>query len=189
MNITSTIVGITIMGAAAPSVMQMTLAPVEAQARAKNFSKAESSAVTFSAEWEGKENPGWISNPDLIPNNCEDPAETSTRAYDITCKGGSKGSKYEQAVTRSFRLSPDDGDDYENPNREYAFEAPKDHSHVPCQVDDPWGVIWYNKHLKAGNMKACIPPDARTKQAYLASDPADWLYDLSDYGWGKHPNY
>ena len=109
-------------------------------------------------------------------------------AYDITCKGGKEDSKYKQVVTRSFRLSPDDGGEYENPDREYAFEAPE-HSHVECQADDPWGVIWYNKHLKAGNMKACIPPAARTKQAYLASDPADWLYDLSDFGWGRHPDY
>ena len=60
MNIVSTMVGITIAGVAAPSVMQMSLAPVEAQVRARNFSQAESAAVTFSSKFEGQTDAEWV---------------------------------------------------------------------------------------------------------------------------------
>ena len=53
MNIISALVGVTIMGAAAPSVMQMSIAPIEAQKRAENFGIAESAAVTYAANYEG----------------------------------------------------------------------------------------------------------------------------------------
>ncbi len=185
MNIVSTMVGITIMGAAAPSVMQMTLAPVEAQARSKNFSVAESSAVTFSAEWEGAESPEWAS----IPENCDDPVETTARAYDITCHGGKPDSNYRQTVTRSFRLKPESLGEYTNPEREFAWETPPKYSHVECLPNDPWGVMWYNDHLKAGNLDACIPSPAWSKARYLESNPDDWLYDLSSHGYGQHPDF
>ena len=187
MNIVSTMVGITIMGAAAPSVMQMTLAPIEAQARAKNFSTAETSAVAFSAAHEGKE----MNDLSLKPDNCLDPvaSELDPRAFDITCKGGEETSNYYQEVTRSYRLAPESVGSYTNPTREFAFETPKAYSHVECQTNDPWGVMWYNKHLAAGNLEACQPSILRSKQAYLDSNPDDWLYDISDHGYGRHPDY
>ena len=49
MNIVSTMVGLSIMGAAAPSMITMSLAPFEAQKRAQNLGAAESSAVTYAA--------------------------------------------------------------------------------------------------------------------------------------------
>ena len=49
MNIVSTMVGLSIMGAAAPSMMTMSLAPFEAQKRARNLGIAESAAVTYAA--------------------------------------------------------------------------------------------------------------------------------------------
>ena len=54
MNIVSTIVGLSIMGAAAPSILTMSIAPVEAQKRAKNLGVAETAAVVFAATYEGK---------------------------------------------------------------------------------------------------------------------------------------
>ena len=47
MNIVSVMIGMTIMGAAAPSIMSMSLAPVEAAKRAENFGVAETAAVTY----------------------------------------------------------------------------------------------------------------------------------------------
>ena len=179
MNIVSALVGITIMGAAAPSMLQMSLAPVEAQKRADNFTVAESAAVTFAAANEGQKN---VSNK--IPDNCE-LTNVGPSAFDITCTGGQ--GRYLQTVTRSFRL--DAGSTYTNPTRSFAWDTPADFSHVPCLPGDPWGVMWYNEHLKAGGMKACIPAPLRTKQTYLDSNPDDWLFDISNYGWGQHPDF
>ena len=84
------------MGVAAPSMMQMSLAPHEAQLRAKNLSIAESAAVTYSATNEGK--PELIGN---VPDICER-TDLGDRAYKVECTEG-KG-KYVQTVARSFRL-------------------------------------------------------------------------------------
>lgn len=187
MNIVSTMVGITIMGAAAPSVMQMTLAPVEAQARARNFSTAESAAVAFTAANEG------LTATDLsvLPANCDAPvaAPTGGGAFDVTCWGGEADSKYRQEVTRSYRLATQNMNTYTNPDRQFAFDTPKKYSHVECQTNDPWGVMWYNDHLAAGHLDACQPSVLRSREAYLESNPDDWLYDISDHGYGQHPDY
>ena len=50
MNIVSTMVGMSIMAGAAAPMMQMSIAPIEAQKRAQNLGIAESAAVTFAAE-------------------------------------------------------------------------------------------------------------------------------------------
>ena len=57
-------VGITIKGDAAPSVMQMTLTPVQALARARNLSTAESAAVTFAAANEAQDETDFSLKPD-----------------------------------------------------------------------------------------------------------------------------
>ena len=67
------------MGAAAPSMMTMSLAPFEAQKRAQNLGVAESAAVTFAAANEGE-----TQLTGNTPDNCE-VTEISTLAYDITC--------------------------------------------------------------------------------------------------------
>ena len=54
MNIVSTMVGLSIVGAASPMMLDMSLAPIIAQKRATNFGIAESAAVVFSAQYEGK---------------------------------------------------------------------------------------------------------------------------------------
>ena len=52
MNIVGTIVGMSLMATAAPAVLQMSIAPAEAQVRARNFAVAETAAVTFAAQAE-----------------------------------------------------------------------------------------------------------------------------------------
>ena len=180
MNIISSLVGISIMGAAAPSMVQMSIAPIEAQKRAQNLSIAETAAVTFAANNEGQK--ALVGD---TPDNCE-LITVASDAYDITCEGGV--GKYRQEVTRSFRLSPSFGV-YTNPTREFAFNTPPKYSHVECPVNDPWGVMWYNEHLKAGHLDACIPAPVWSKERYLESNPDDWLYDLSDHGYGRHPDF
>ena len=53
MNIVSTMVGMSIMAGAAAPMMQMSIAPFEAQKRATNLGGAESTAVTYAAAHEG----------------------------------------------------------------------------------------------------------------------------------------
>ena len=178
MNIVSSLVGISIMGAAAPTMVQMTLAPLEAQKRAENFSIAESTAVAFAANNEGQQSVG------KAPKGCT-LSTTAPSAYDITCVSGE--GRFLQSVTRSFKLRT--GSTYTNPTRTFAFETPSKYSHVECPVNDPWGVMWYNDHLKAGHLDACIPSPVWSEARYLESDPADWLYDLSDHGYGRHPDF
>ena len=182
MNIVSVMVGMTLMASATPVVLDMSLAPIVAQKRAQNFGAAETQAVTFAAQHEGKVN---------IPENNEYCAvrDIGNLSYEVTCEQG-KG-KFKQKVTRAFRLRPeyDDGTTYTNPERVFAFETPKDYSHVECLATDPWGVIWYNDHLKAGNLKACIPSPLWSSNRYYESNPNDWLYDISGYGYGIHPDY
>ena len=83
-------------GAAAP-VMQMSIAPFEAQKRAKNLGIAESAAVTYVATNE------WTTSLDTTPSGCANPVKLASGAYSITCSEG-EGTQYVQSVTRSFRL-------------------------------------------------------------------------------------
>ena len=166
------------MGAAAPTMVQMTLAPIEAQKRAENFSIAESTAVAFAAANEGQQ------SVTKAPSGCE-LTNVAPSAYDITCVSGE--GRFRQTVTRSFKLRT--GSTYTNPTRTFAFDTPLNYSHVECPVNDPWGVMWYNEHLKAGHLDACIPSPMWSRERYLDSDPADWLYDLSSHGYGRHPDF
>ena len=184
MNISSVIMGAALLGVTAPSVLQMSIAPVEAQARARNFSEAESAAVTFAGSNEGQ-----VDLVGNVPENCTLSDEMAGRSYDVTCTGGPEDSKYQQTVSRSFRLQPESVGSYTNPDRQFAFDTPKEYSHVECAVNDPWGVMWYNDHLAAGHLDACQPPVLRSKEAYLESNPDDWLYDISDHGYGRHPDF
>ena len=185
MNIVSTMVGITIMGAAAPSVLTMTLAPVEAQARALNFSKAETSAVAFSGQWEGEKSSSWGTN---YPSNCEAPASTSLNglAWDILCWGGkhtkrgdAKDSNYYQEVTRSFRLASSAAGTSFSWNQ----PVPDNIGAHQCHKGDSWGSNLpqgYNA-LYEDVTGACVPRVAWTQEKYLASDPEKWEYDLRGY--------
>ena len=146
--------------------------------RANNFSVAESTVVTFSAKAE-KDN----TLPE-VPDNCG-LEELGDGAYSITCEEGE--GQFKQTVSRSFWIE-DDGGGYNNPTRSFAFETPENFSGHQCP-NDPWGVIYYNDHLEAGHLDACTPRDAWNQNKYLNSNPDDWLYDISNFGFGVHPDY
>ncbi len=175
-------VGMTLMASATPAVLDMSLAPVIASKRAANFGVAETQAVTFAAQHEGEIN---------IPENTANctARDIGNYSWSVTCSEGL--GRFRQEVTRAFRLRPegDEGTTYTNPNRVFAFETPTAYSHIECQTNDMWGVVWYNAHLKAGNLEACIPSPLWSEARYLESNPDDWLYDISDYGYGSHPDY
>lgn len=198
MNIISTIVGITIMGAAAPSVMQMTLAPVEAQARAKNFSTAETSAVSFSAEWEGASGPNWTKAD--IPGNCDPPAAKTSNlvGWEILCWGGEHtkrgaktDSKYYQEIKRSYKLASSAAVS----SLSFNYSIPDNIGAHQCQNGDKWGLNLPNgfNALHGNSVGACIPQAAWTEAAYLASNPEQWKYDLRPHadeeGYAVHPYF
>ena len=184
MNLVSIMVGLSIAGASAPVLMEMSLAPVIAQKRALNFGEAESLAVAYSAANEGKE-----TKQAAIPDECEE-ENKGDGAWEVKCRGGSVDSKYVQYVTRSYRLIPPTTS-YTNPDREFAWETPSrsDFSHVECPVNDPWGVGWYNEHLAAGHLGNCIPSPVWSSERYFESNPDDWLFDLTFWGYGNHPDF
>ena len=64
MNIVSTLVGLSVAATATPAMLQMSIAPFEAQKRAQNFAVAEAAAVTFAAQAEGAQS---VSS---VPNGC-----------------------------------------------------------------------------------------------------------------------
>ena len=193
MNIVSTIVGITIMGVAAPSVMNMTLAPIEAQKRAQNFSSAETSAVTFAANNEGQAQ----LNTTNIPADClEKTAATplprlqsiGNNAYEITCEHGQ--GRYLQTVKRAFKLAPSIANisNISSGSRSFPRPTPTNFFHSYCYLDDPWGLDWFDRHPNLTD--ACKPRATETKAAYLSSDPDSWLYDINKWdGWNSHPDY
>jgi len=182
MNITTVMVATALMGLAAPGVANMAIQPMLAQKRAVNFAAAEALAVQFAASNEGEEAIDMTSfNDEKCKLN-----DLEERAYSIKCWDG-QGQFYMEAE-RSFRLEVDNNT-FDNPDRQFAWTAPLEHSHHQCHANDPWGVIWFNEHLAASNIKPCIPGDAWNEQKYLRSDPDDWLWDLSGYGFGVHPDY
>ena len=187
MNLVSTMVGLSIMGASAPSMMTMSIAPFEAQKRAQNLGVAETSAVVFAAQHEGKlEIPG---NTDVCTSEAR---ENTDNAYSVTCTHGS--GKYVQSVTRAFRLAVPDqalnGDNGSDTVREFAFETPTRYSGHSCPIHDRWGTNGYNDTNYDAMNGACIPIDVWTQTAYQFSHPDAWLYDVNNYnGWGHHPDY
>jgi hypothetical protein len=187
MNIISTMVGLSIMGASAPVMMDMSLAPIIAQKRAQNLGVAESAAVVFAATYEGK-----LDIPPTVDGPCTSEARENTdNAYSVTCTYGS--GKYVQSVIRAFRLAvPDKGLDGEGGNgeREFQFEKPTRYSGHQCPNEDPWGVYGYNDRLYTALGGACTPQDAWNPTRYQFSDPTAWLYDINNFkGYGDHPDY
>ena len=182
-NLTTAIVATAIIGMAAPGVARMATQPMIAQQRAVNFGVAESAAVAFAANNEGRADVDWKL---LDKDRCE-VTDIGDRAYTILCTEGE--GQFKMEAERSFRLDAAPTSSYSNPTRSFAWEVPLEHSHVECLSSDPWGVIWYNEHLAAGHLKACIPAAAWSQARYDESNPDDWLWDLSGYGFGDHPDY
>ena len=191
------------MGVSMPMMAQMALQPHMAQKRAENFSVAESVAVAYAAANEGQ------SALLTTPQGCSAPVNLNDTAYSITCTHGDN-TPYVQTVTRSFRLIPCDdndgnnghgnsgGNDCSNPGnggyagneRVFANATPDAFAPHQCPAEDPWGVQYTNKQwAKQWGWDACTPAVLWNKNSYLASNPNDWLYDISDYGFGQHPDY
>jgi len=203
MNIMSSLVGITVMGISMPMVAQMSIQPFMAQKRADNLGVAEAQAVGYAAANEGG------TTLTATPDGCDDPIELANGAYSITCTEG-EDTPYVQTVTRSFRLQVcDDNDgnnghgnsggfDCSNPGgggyagneRVFANATPGSFEPHQCPSDDPWGVQYTNDQwAEQWGWGACLPGVLWNKRTYLDSNPDDWLYDISEYGFGTHPDY
>ena len=190
------------MGAAAPSILTMSIAPFEAQKRATNLGTAESTAVTFAAANEGE-----TQLTGDVPNGCELTALPNS-AYEITCTEG-ENTSYVQTVTRAFRLfdpscdndgnnghGNSNGNDCSNPGngkknaaRTFPYPVPTKafNPQHQCNAPDEWGIAW---SINWPTLSQCLPQVAWTKETYLASDPDDWLYDINNIrGFGQHPLY
>ena len=184
MNIVATMVGLSIAGASMPMMVQMSIAPIEAQKRAQNLGSAEASAVTFAATNEGS------SSFTDLPSDC-DLSSPTDGSFTVTCTAGAD-TKYVQTVSRSFRSEVDSGAlgfTGQGNARVYGNAVPGKISYVhQCPPGDEWGLNWFNKTYPS--LGACTPQIAWTKAKYLASNPDDWLYDINNFqGWGDHPNY
>ena len=187
MNIVSTLVGLSIMGASAPAMMKMSIAPYEAQLRAQNLGVAESAAVVFASSYEG----GTEIPPTSTETCTSEARENTDNAYSVTCTYGSD--KYVQSVTRAFRLAvPDkelDGTGSEG-ERQFDFETPTRYSGHQCPTYDAWGTKGYNDQYYSALGGACTPNVAFTQTRYQFSNPDAWLYDINNHnGWGDHPDY
>jgi len=106
------------------------------------------------------------------PDKCE-LRDIGDNAYTITCWEGE--GKYRMTATRSFREGTSDEEE-----RTFPYPTPSDLTHYHCPHYDPWGVVAFNRtHL---NGKACVPIPLQSPANFAASDPADWLYDISGFG-------
>ncbi len=188
MNIVSTLVGLSIIGATAPSMMKMSIAPYEAQLRAQNLGVAESAAVVFAATYEGT-----TEIPPSVTGTCTSEAREGTEnAYSVTCTEGD--GRYVQSVTRAFRLAVPDEElnngDGAGIGRQFDFETPTRYSGHQCPPYDSWGTKGYNDQYYSALGGACIPDVAFTQTRYQFSNPDAWLYDINNHnGWGNHPDY
>ena len=153
MNLASTIVGVAIMGASAPSMMQMSIAPYEAQLRAKNLGIAETAAVVYAATYEGT-----LDIPADTDTCTSEAREGTENAYSVTCTHGTD--RYVQSVTRAFRLAvPENELDDTNSSsstRTFANETPNRYSGLSCPYYDEWGVNGYNDQYYSVLNGACI---------------------------------
>ena len=187
MNITSAVVGMTIMGAAAPSIANMSIQPAIAQLRSQNFAVAESAAVIFATQYEGT-----VDVPKDTDTCTVEARESTKNAYSVTCTHGS--GKYVQSVTRSFRLAVPEKDldngDGASMARQFQFETPTRYSGHQCPTYDPWGVYGYNDQYYQALGGACMPDVAWSQVQYQFSNPDAWLYDINGIkGYGDHPDY
>ena len=187
MNVLSSLVGVSIMGAAMPMVANMAIQPAIAQKKAENFATAETAAVVFAANYEG------TTDTPVDTDTCSAEAREGTEnAYSVTCTYGT--GKYVQSVTRAFRLAVPEKDldngDGVGAQRDFTFETPTRYSGHQCPNHDPWGVYGYNDQYYNALGGACMPQDAWTQVKYQFSDPSAWLYDINNIkGWGDHPDY
>jgi hypothetical protein len=179
MNLVSTLLGLSVMGIAAPTVLDMSIAPLIAQKRAINFGSAESAAVVFAAANQGATQVG---NP---PDGCQLDNGTNAPAREITCTHGR--SKFAQTVSRSFMLATAKQG---SSARSFSHLTPTRFSGHQCPTTDRWGVMGYNNRMAQNMGGACIPQVAWTKNSYENSNPDNWVYDINNWnGWGANSTY
>lgn len=187
MNLVSALISLSIIGAAAPGIAQMSIAPFEAQKRAENFGIAETAAVVFAATYEGTTD---------IPQNTSvctaKEREGTVNAFSVTCTHGD--GKYVQSVKRAFRLAVPDQDlqngDGADTGRQFDFPTPTRFSGHSCPIGDEWGVYGHNDRNYQALGGACTPLVAWNQTKYQFSIPDAWLYDINNFnGWGHHPDY
>ena len=171
------------MGAAAPSMMTMSIAPFEAQKRAQNLGIAESFAVTYAALNEGATS---LSN---VPDGCildTDNAPT----LEITCTK-SDGS-YKQTVSPSFLsdlLNPTPA----TPNRTFDYPAPiLGFARTLCHTWEDWGTNTsaFDEETNTWVGKSCTPFETTAQSRYAVSNAEDWQYDIHKINrFGPHSGY
>ena len=180
MNIVSVVISASLMGLIAPGVAQMAIQPAIAQKRANNFSEAEMIVVAFAGEAEATQ-----ALPD-IPRGCSVP-EPENSVYSITCTRGEP--KFSATVTRAFRIL-DQVDDGGSGGRSFDFPPPIRFSGTECHTWQDWGTGTLSYVEGAWRSASCNPPETRSRAAYIASHPDNWLYDINNHnGWGDHPDY
>jgi hypothetical protein len=170
-------------------MLDMSLAPIIAQKRAQNLGVAESAAVTYAAQHEGATQ---LADPG---DDC-DLDRTNFPAIEITCTEG-KDTKYEQSVSRSFRLDLDNTDSGDNtttptPTRTFDIPPPPGFTGHQCQS---WTQMGTSGHGSAWNGtewtgNSCMPQEAWSNSTYVASDPDVWYWDITGVnGRGIHPDF
>ena len=181
MNIVSTMVGLSIAGLAAPSMLEMSVAPFLAQKKAEHLTQAEALAVAYAGTAEANQ-----SLP-AVPTGCAVSPPVNT-VYTVTCTSGG-GTRFATSIARSFRIIPQQ-EDGGSGGREFAFEAPPVFSGHQCPTYDQWGVYGYNDTWSDAVGGACIPRAIWNENKYRDSNPDNWLYDVNNHnGWGYHPSY
>ena len=175
MNIVSALVGLSIMGVATPAMVEMSLAPFQAQKRAQNFATAESRAVSYAGHNEGLA----LADQSMLPIGCVRNDSDAPVAFTIRCTEGTGA--YVQSVSRSYREGNPPG------ARTFPITLSKPFGSHQCNVPDEWGVNWASDWP---TLNQCLPQVAWSRASYLASNPDDWLYDVNNIrGFGQHPNY
>ena len=206
MNLVSAVVGLSIMGIAAPTVLEMSVTPIIAQKRASNFGKAESAAVIYSAENDGK------TQLTTVPNGCIRD-DRNHPAYKITCTEGEN--QFVQTVSRSFRLAASStscdydgnnghgdsgGNDCSNPGnggyannvRVFNYPSPPGFTGDQCLDTENWGLDTdaFDREKNKWKGKSCTPYDLFAQAWYDQSNPDDWMYDINgEKGYGPHVDY
>ena len=185
MNLISTMVGLSIAGAASPMLMDMSLAPVIAQKRAQNLGIAESAAVTYAARNEG------ASQLSATPSGCITDI-TNSPAIEITCTEGEN--QFVQTVSRSFRLAPQATNPATPPSgRTFDYPYPTlGFTSNYCHTRQDWGINTsaFDRATNTWVGKSCKPFETTAQSRYALSDVEAWRYDIHKInGFGPHSDY
>ena len=190
MNIISTLVGLSIAGATAPLLMDMSLAPVIAQKKANNFAIAESSTATYQAQNQTKTSIDDLTDP---TDGCN--RSNEGLAVSISCNVGT--GKFIQTSKRSFVLTPPSaspGGGELIPSRTFVYPPPPGFTSIECFAREDWGINTsaFNRSTNTWNGPSCMPNILRgnTGTRYRGSEISSWRYDINNHnGFGVHRQY